>query len=141
MEGPYPQNAQEARIWNYLNVQDEFYPVRKWPGWARYIAMKTDKTNKDRFELYRWLVVNGCNPTTAGAWARITDATPSANTGVWRVHVDQRLKVDKHIDQMEHQYLTEDPTFFNHSRLMVLGAGDAGQDRVVYLDEWLKQRN
>jgi len=140
MEGPYPQSAQEARIWNYLNGQDEFYPIRKWPGWARHLAIREEKGNKDRFELYRWLVVNGLNPETAKDWARMRDVTPSHVTGVWRIHVDERRKVQDHMDQMERQYLTEDPTFFNHSRLLVLGAGDDGVDRVVYLDVWLKGR-
>lgn len=138
MEGPHPTNAREARVWNYLNSQDEFYPLRKWPGWAQYIAMKDDKNNKDRFELFRWLVVNGLSPATASVWATLQDVTPSASTGVWRLKVDERTKVDKHMSQMVLQYTTDDPTFFGHSRVLVLGAGDAGQDRVVYLDEWLK---
>lgn len=103
--------------------------------------MKEDKSNKDRFELYRWLMVNGCVPVEAGSWATITDAQPSAATGVWRVLTDNREKCIRHLAQMRRQYEDEDPTFFNHSRLLVLGAGDAGQDRVVYLDEWLKQRH
>lgn len=141
MEGPHPTDARESRIWNWLNKQDEFYPVRRWPGWARYVVMKKDKGNKDRFELYRWLVVNGCNPETAGTWSSMQDAVPGAILGVPHVVVDMRPKVLQHLNQMETQYLTDDPKFFNNARILVLGAGDAGQDRVVYLDQWLKQRN
>lgn len=52
-------NPRQARIWNYLNSQDVFYAIRRWPTWVAALAMAEHRDNRDRFSLYHWLAANG----------------------------------------------------------------------------------
>ena len=79
MRGVGPKNAREARVWNYFNQQDDFWPIREWPPWAQEQALMFHKTYHPRYQLFRFLVFNGLNPTTAAGWIYISDIS---KTGV-----------------------------------------------------------
>ena len=54
------------RLWNYLNnVQDDFWPIYKWPMWAQKAMLREHKDHKSRYELFAFLNGNGVVPTRA----------------------------------------------------------------------------
>lgn len=79
-EGHYrPRDAREARMWNYFNKQDLFWPIRLWPLWAQQDMMLFHKKYTQRYKLHRFLVFNGMNPMVAASWIYISDIS---GTGV-----------------------------------------------------------
>jgi hypothetical protein len=52
----------------FFNRQDLFWPLYKWPSWARDAILKEHKNNRDRYALFVFLTLNGLPPDIAGHW-------------------------------------------------------------------------
>lgn len=68
-----PNTDREARMWNYFNRQDLFWPIRKWPPWAQHDMMEFHKKYDPRYHLMRFLCFNGMAPRIAASWIYISD--------------------------------------------------------------------
>jgi len=68
-----PTNARQARIWNYLNTGEDFYPIRDWPPYLRALVLSPHRLNRGRFTLFFFLVVNGLEPQEAAMWTLLND--------------------------------------------------------------------
>jgi len=71
----FPTNARQARVWNFLNSGDDFYPIREWPAYLRQNVMSPHRRNRERYTLFFFLVANGLDPTTAGLWTLLSDVS------------------------------------------------------------------
>jgi len=56
---PYKLDGRQARLWNYFNKQDVFYPIRRWPSWVAGIQLSPKKRRNDRYRLFLFYVYNG----------------------------------------------------------------------------------
>jgi len=68
-----PKDDREARVWNFFNRQDDFWPIREWPLWAQRVALMEHKKHDDRFSLFRFLVFNGLEPQLSLHWVKCKD--------------------------------------------------------------------
>jgi len=68
-----PINPRMARVWNYLNTGEDFYPIRDWPAYLRASIMSSHRMNRQRFNLFFFLVANGLEPEVAGQWTLLYD--------------------------------------------------------------------
>jgi len=73
MRGVEPKDTREARMLNYFNKQDIFWPIREWPPWAQEDMLRFHKNYDQRYHLMRFLCFNGMNPREAAAWIYISD--------------------------------------------------------------------
>lgn len=64
MDGP-----REALYTYFRWEQDVFYPINKWPAWARELMIGTPhRKGNERYNLWVFFVLNGLNPDIAGHW-------------------------------------------------------------------------
>jgi len=69
-----PQNGREARVWNYFNKDETgFWPLRDWPYWAKDVMLSAHRTNRERFNLFFFLWVNGLPPERGMLWTLCSD--------------------------------------------------------------------
>lgn len=66
-------SARTARLWNYLNRGEDFFPIRLWPTYLAEMMMLEHKKNRDRFTLFFFLTGNGFEPTMARDWVLASD--------------------------------------------------------------------
>ena len=66
-------DARESRLWNYFTRQDDFWPIREWPEWAREAALLHHKKYRERYRLFLFWTFNGLNPFTARMWLIMND--------------------------------------------------------------------
>jgi len=66
-------DSRQARLWNYLNGQDVFWPIRSWPNYLQDMALEAHKKRRSRFRLFQFLVFNGLSPGWAATWIQMRD--------------------------------------------------------------------
>lgn len=66
-------NQREARVWNYLNRGDWFWPIREWPVFLQKMQLKEHRNNRERYTLFFFLTGNGMSPDIAGQWTILRD--------------------------------------------------------------------
>lgn len=98
--GINPTNPRQARVWNYLNKGDEFYPIRAWPTWAQSAAMLSHRSFRDRFTYFRWLASNGASPAFLTRVVLLTDVT---NGGISFDSSGYDLSAGRHVNSMLEQ--------------------------------------
>lgn len=105
-----PWDTRSARIWNWANRGDLFFPINQWPPHMRaYLLAGDKKNNEGRYNLFVFLVGNGMSPELAADWVRISDAAQGV------VVYTTREKVMRHVDQMVKQY--HDRRLFSEKRV------------------------
>lgn len=72
---PPIRTARNARIWNYLNWQDEFFACRLWPGWLQEIAVKpaSDRSRHENYRFFAFMFGNGVRPDIRAMWFLMED--------------------------------------------------------------------
>lgn len=112
-----PSDPREARLWNYLNRQDDiFWPIRLWPIWVQRIALKDHKGNRDRFAMFFFLVSNGLDPKRAVFWIKGHDVGSKGDNKGFLLSGDYDTHEYRHFLQMEKQ--VTDGTLFKGRKLV-----------------------
>lgn len=70
---PVNEAGRKARVWNFLNTGDAFWPIVKWPDYLQDMMLKAHKSNRERFRLMQFLIGNGMDPTRARIWVTVRD--------------------------------------------------------------------
>lgn len=69
-----PLTPREARLLDYFHrVQDDFFPIGKWPAYLLRMMLLEHKNNRERFTLFFFLTGNGLAPTIATGWILTLD--------------------------------------------------------------------
>jgi len=68
-----PQDPRQARIWNFLNSGEDFFPIRDWPDYLQTLQLKQHRVNRERFTLFFFLAANGLDPEVAAQWTLLND--------------------------------------------------------------------
>lgn len=70
---PRTLKQREARLWNYFNKQDIFFPIRDWPWYQADNILSEHKDNRQRYNLFFFLVGNGLRVSIASEWTLCAD--------------------------------------------------------------------
>jgi len=95
------EGRRRARVWNYYNKQDEFWPMREWPKWVQELGLLPHKNLRERFTFFRFLAVNGLRPEMCGAWTLTNDVKQGQNL-VQNGYDDAAWR---HVAQMQQQLM------------------------------------
>lgn len=88
-------DARMARLIYFFNTkQDDFYPMRRWPGHMQRRALQLNKGNRDRWMLFFFLHANGLAAATAAEWATLNDVRNG------RLILDNRRRTGEHRRQL-----------------------------------------
>jgi len=68
-----PNTPREARVWNFLNSGEDFFPIREWPNYLKEMALKEHKNHRERYRLFLFLSANGLHPDIAASWVLMAD--------------------------------------------------------------------
>jgi len=66
-------DTRKARIVNFLNKEEFFFPIRVWPTWAAEDVLNPHKDNPMRFKFFQFLTFNGLDPEVAKQWTLMSD--------------------------------------------------------------------
>lgn len=98
-------NRRQAKLINYFNRADDFFPFREWPEWIqRWILQGQLKGNTMRYKVFCFFSYNGLDPTTTmqymllWGWS-LTGVMLAPRLG------DREPKVMRHLAQMRKQAL------------------------------------
>jgi len=68
-----PRTPREARVWNYLNQTEEWWPIHTWPAYIQTLCLERHKRNRERFTMMFFFLANGLEPAVAASWTLMTD--------------------------------------------------------------------
>lgn len=103
----------QGRIYQYLNQQDDFTKISRWPTPSeRHYSekreiLKAHKTNRDRYKIFQFLAGNGLHPETAKKWTLIYDVRgDNIITGNYdkSAHLHMKQLSDMHNNGMLYKY-------------------------------------
>lgn len=66
-------SQREARVWNYLNKGEYFYPIRLWPEHLQEMALAEHKELRERYRFFQFLTWNGLGIEKAQEWTFMND--------------------------------------------------------------------
>jgi len=112
----------EARVWNFLNAQDDFFPIRSWPAWLQDIALSEHRNNRDRYNYFFFLVANGLQPTLAGEWTLMNNVEKTGHGGMVAVSQGYNDHARRQVTQMIQQ-LGAGCFFTGKKKMMDLASG------------------
>jgi len=67
------ERMRRARLRNYFNKQDFFFPIHTWPTYLQDLMLEEIHRRRDRFTLFFFLVANGLEPHIAVEWISARD--------------------------------------------------------------------
>lgn len=120
--GTEEERRRRARLRNYFQKQDLFWPIGKWPQWAQDFAVGDRHGNRNRFNFFFFLWVNGLDIETAGSWTLLIDRVDGNSI------YSAEPKHVRHIAQMESQARDDAERFASGKRMMDMTLG--------YVHEW-----
>jgi len=122
-----PSTPREARVWNFLNRELDWFPLRSWPVWLVRLAMKEHKSNRDRFSLFFFWTANGMDPERAAAHLLMTDVQGGRYTQTYGYDQQAFRQVQQMVTQVyDGTLFPNGKRYWNMAmqRVMLIGSGE-----------------